>query len=134
MRNPLLVAIVIVNLLTCPLRCFSCETQVTSNAVSPCTTFGCCEQCEEDSNADDPAQLPRDKGCACNSCICNGAIVESPAELPDPGPALFGMLPLYSESILHYAASEFAESAKVTHAGHILSGRGARIAFHSWQI
>lgn len=134
MKNPVLVAILIVNLLTCPLRCFACETQVTSSDISCCATFDCCEQCEEESEAEDPAQSPRDKECDCNDCICNGAIVENPAELPDPDPALIWMLPLYLESPLNFAVGEIVDPAEVTHSGQILSGRGARIAYQSLQI
>ena len=64
----------------------------------------------------------------------DGAVVESPAELPDPGPALIWMLPLYLESNRHLGVTEIADPADAKHAGQILSGRGARIAYQSWQI
>ncbi len=133
MKNPLFVALLIVNLLTCPLRCLACEMQATSSAVSSCATCECCKHNEE-APVSSPAPLPENDECGCKSCICDGAVVESPAELPDPGPALIWMLPLYLESHLPIGVSEIADTAEAKHVGQILSGRGARIAYQSWQI
>ncbi len=134
MKHPLFVALLIVNLLTCPLRCLAFETRATSSAVSTCANFDCCQQCEKVPNTDDPAPSPQDKECGCNSCICDGAVVESQAELPDPGPALMWMLPLDLESPLQFAVRQTACSAKARHVVPFYSGRGARVAYQSWQI
>lgn len=131
MKSPLFVALLIVNLLTCPIRCLACESHATSSAVSSCATCECCKHCEQ---APVSSPSPESDECGCKSCICDGAVVESPAELPDPGPALIWMLPLYLESNRHLGVTEIADPADAKHAGQILSGRGARIAYQSWQI
>lgn len=130
MSNPLFVALLIVNLLTCPLRCLACETHAPLSAVSDCATCECCEEVPNSS----PAPSPESDECRYKSCICDGAVVESPKELPDPGPALIWMLPLYLESRQHFGVTEIAALAEATHVGQILSGRTARIAYQSWLI
>ncbi len=133
MRHPLLVAILIVSLLTCPLRCFACETHAMPSAVSSCASCECCKHCEE-VPASNPIPFPESDECLCNSCICDGAVVESPAGLPDLGPGLIWMLPLRLESHVQFGISQFADPAAVKHVGQTLSGRGARLAYQSWQI
>jgi hypothetical protein len=133
MKNPLFVALLIVNLLTCPLRCLACETYATSSAVSCCATCECCEHCDESSSSTPAPPLKSDE-CGCKSCICEGAVVASRAELPDPGPPLIWMLPIYLKIHLHFGVSEIADPTDAMHAGQILSGRGARLAYQSWQI
>ena len=132
MKSPILVVLLIVNLLTCPLRCLACESQSASSVESACATCACCSECDPVTVPDAP--VPHDDNCGCTSCICEGAVVVNPVELPELGPTLHWLLPLCLDGLYPSIGSEFLERHAFRHSGLIFSGRDARISHQSWQI
>ena len=132
MKSPLFVLILIVNLLTCPLRCLACESHSSSSDEIACASCECCSHCEDLPNSDDTE--PHDPDCGCKSCICEGAVVVNPVELPDSGDSIGWFLTVHLEMPVPSPSTGFFSNHWSEHSGCILSGRDARIAYQSWQI
>ncbi len=132
MKTPLFVLILIVNLLTCPLRCLACESHSSSSVESACASCECCLHCEDLPVSDDTE--PHDKDCGCKSCICEGAVVANPVELLESGHANGGFLAIHLAMPVPSRSAGFIDNQWSEHSGHSLSGRDARIARQSWQI
>ncbi|EMI47091.1 hypothetical protein [Rhodopirellula sp. SWK7] len=131
MKSPLLALLLIVNLLACPVRCLSCETNPTMGEQS-ISTGCCCSHCDQTTNSECP--VPSGDECDCQNCICEGAVVESDIELPETG-EFVGVLP-----IVRLAArtaiqpSEFRSQRLDALGGRLFSGRAVRVAYQSWLI
>lgn len=138
MKSPLLVVILIVTLLTCPMRCFACESHATHSDADACATCECCPLHEDALSTDAPIPrgdpIPHGEQCLCTNCICAGAVVETAAELPDRAPPLIWMLSRYLKTQSSTQSKEWLAPDGSTHADRMLSGRGALIAHQSWQI
>lgn len=133
MRSHLFSLLLIVNLLMCPLRCLSCEANlVTSENGAP----GACSCCSLGDDAPTPeAPEPCRDDCNCQSCICEGAVVEADVELPDSvshsGQWVRPHLTANLTAALLNKASLRRSRAPV---GQFLCGRDVRAAHQSWLI
>jgi hypothetical protein len=132
MKQPLLVLLLIVNLLTCPLTCIASESQSAFGVGDACGCCDCCSPCEEVPAFDDTK--PHDQDCSCKSCICEGAVVSNPVELPDSEHAGSWVLPIQLATQVPLHSTGLFGNHWSEHSGTILSGRDARIAHQSWQI
>lgn len=81
MRTPFLVALLVVNLLTCPMRCLPCQAETTGDDTAAPATCCCSQHCEPNaesaplnSRTSERSELPCDGECACPGCICDGAV------------------------------------------------------------
>ena len=67
------------NLLVCPLRCLSCQTQAGENEACVTTACSCCQ---ESSDAESPQSgNTSDEDCSCPNCICEGATLQAGPEI-----------------------------------------------------
>lgn len=132
MKSVPVVLLLIVNLLTCPLRCLALESHVAASVESSCATCSCCLTCDEVRISDN--SVPLDDDFDCKSCVCEGAVTEHSVELPESEPQLSWLLPLDIEFIQSAALAELVKSNALTWSAHSFSGRDARIAHQSWQI
>ncbi len=132
MNSLFFVLLLIVNQLTCPLRCLAYESHAASSGESSRATCDCCAHSEQAPESD--TSEPHEEGCSCRSCICDGAVFEHAVELSDPGPTLSWLLPLHLKLSQAAALAETAPSSAFMLGGRIHSGRDARIAHQSWQI
>jgi hypothetical protein len=132
MKSPLLVLVFIVNLLTCPLRCMACESHTSAATESVCATCDCCSHCEEPSAPVD--SVPHEQGCDCTNCVCEGAVVASPVELPLLNLRFCWLLSLNVGTASRNSLPFFTDGFGAGTFGLIYSGRDALIAHQSWQI
>jgi hypothetical protein len=131
MRSPLVALLLIVNLLTCPLSCLGCQQLPTSSVESACATCECCSDCVETAIPASPE--PHDSNCACKNCICEGAIVASPVELPQSSDGICWFHPIEID-LRSPISSFFADGHSRIVVKHAFTGSDARIALQSWQI
>ncbi len=77
----LFAALLILNILTCPLRCLSCEAIAAIDENVSVAACSCChaEACPTEFPAS-KIPVPCDDGCNCQDCFCEGAVVESGPE------------------------------------------------------
>ncbi len=132
MKSPLLALLLIVNLLACPVRCLSCETNSAAGEQSISAGCRCCSHSDQTTQSEHPE--PCDDECDCQNCICEGAVVESDIELPETD-AFVGVLPivrLAAKTALQ--PSEFRSQRLDALGGRLLSGRDVRVANQSWLI
>ncbi len=141
MRTPLFIALLVVNLLMCPLRCFPCQAEVTCDESVAAASCSCCHHDAQagpaptsdlDSKHGDSSPCGGD--CNCKNCICEGAVLESDMDLPDPSLVVGwahvvdarSMLPSFSDAALgsHRDLPSCASR----------SGRQVRLAHQSWLI
>lgn len=132
MGSPLVALLLIVNLLTCPLRCVTCEPHAASSDESECATCDCCSHCEETAPGD--PEPPVDQDCGCKNCICEGAIVASSVELPPAVDTVFWFQRIHFELRSPVGSLFFIDGSSLGPVAHMFSGRDARIAYQSWQI
>ncbi len=142
MKSPVFVILLILNLLTCPLRCLACEASATVGVENTCAPCKCCSHCcDEDSPAPTESQdpvphdpEPREDDCGCKDCICEGAVVEDALEFPEPSPALVWLWPIAIDGTSPAVVGLKLTLTALRDSVPILTGRGARIAHQSWQI
>lgn len=74
----LFILLLIVNILTCPLRCISCEANAATGNDVARATCSCChaEACPADF-ATPKTPVPCEDDCDCHNCFCDGAVVEN---------------------------------------------------------
>ncbi len=132
MRPSLLALVLIVNLLTCPLRCMSCESHASISVESECASCDCCSLSDNVPGSNDSD--PQNQDCGCSCCVCEGAVVSSPVELPEVIAVVCWLLPLQLNLSVQDGLLVFVEANSSGPFGHTFSGRGARIAHQSWQI
>ena len=81
-------------LLACPFPCLAqAAASVGGCAVGDCaTTDACACPASESGNerSDDPCSDPSSNG----TCLCHGAVMDRPAELPSPAAGIVSLLPL----------------------------------------
>ena len=142
--------LLIVTLLTCPIRCMSCDSYATSlrnspgmegqhTTVDPCETQPCCEECRQEnlSNSPYPSSQNTDPckhDCKCKGCVCNGAVLSLVVSFPQPLGVLCWITPTHLVSHSRKTASEILHLYEFGRTIHGIFGRDARIAHHSWQI
>ncbi len=131
MRSPLVALLLIVNLLTCPLNCLGCQPLPASSVESACATCECCFDCVETEVPAAPE--PHDRDCECKNCICEGAIVASPVELPQSSDGICWFHRIHIE-LRSPVSSFFADGHSRIVVKHAFTGSDARIALQSWQI
>ena len=131
MRSPLVALLLIVNLLTCPLNCLGCQQLPASSVESACATCECCFDCVETEVPAAPE--PHDRDCECKNCICEGAIVASPVELPQSSDGICWFHRIHIE-LRSPVSSFFADGHSRIVVKHAFTGSDARIALQSWQI
>ncbi|MDV6034032.1 MAG: hypothetical protein F9B45_28855 [Phycisphaera sp. RhM] len=132
MNSPLLALLLIVNLLACPVRCLSCETTVTVSDDRAVETCSCCSHDDQAPASEQPAPCGDD--CSCQSCICEGAVIQADSELPDTEFVVsWEQLPPATVACL-VGAGDFLTRHAFTSAGQPLCGRDVRVAHQSWLI
>lgn len=77
--KPLWIVLLIVNILTCPSRCISCDAITTEGDN---VTVAACSCCHADECPASESPVPCEDGCDCQNCFCDGAVVEDGPELP----------------------------------------------------
>jgi hypothetical protein len=132
MKSPIFVLILIVNLLTCPLSCIASKSQSAFSVGDACACCDCCSNCEEVPASDD--SQPHDEDSSGKSCICKGAVVSNPVELPDLEHAVSWALPIQLVIPVSSHSTAFLGNHLFEHSEQILSGRDAHIAHQSLQI
>ncbi len=126
--------ILIASLLTCPLRCMSCQPVAAS--VNDCVPAGCsCCHCESELPVSDSSEDYPNDHCSCPNCICEGATLQDILELPDVNTqaASVGRWLLRIERDINVEMVQESAGA-VQDWDRRNSGRGARIAHHSWLL
>ncbi|MCM2369179.1 hypothetical protein [Aporhodopirellula aestuarii] len=132
MKSPLLALLLIVNLLACPVRCLSCQTNATAGEESAPVACACCSHCEEVPASDLPE--PCGEECNCQDCICEGAVVETDIELPESDLVVEWVLPTLVDHDVSARYVDFASLRSSRSDGQRVSGRDVRIAHQSWLI
>jgi len=132
MKSPLLALLLIVNLLTCPVRCLSCEAKVATGEACAQVACSCCPHDTESPVSDDVPE-PCGDDCGCQNCICEGAVVETAAQLLDSMEHFIAWVRLPA-SCSGADVTSFYTRRFVVLPGQFLSGRAARIAYQSWLI
>lgn len=126
--------LLIVNLLSCPSRCMSCQAATAS--VNGGVPAGCsCCHCKPDSPVSESSEDSPSDDCLCPNCICEGATLRDSLELPGANTqeASFGYWSAASErDVTAVIMQEFARETKDDNRYNC--GRDARIAHHSWLI
>jgi len=141
MKTPLFIALLVVNLLTCPLRCFSCQTEATCNESDAEATCSCCHHDESSAPAStsdlDPKRgdsSPCGDDCNCMNCICEGAVLESDLDLPDPSLVVAWTNVVHVRSMSLFSSDANWCSRRGLPFCASLSGRQVRLAHQSWLI
>lgn len=126
--------ILIASLLTCPLRCMSCQAIAAS--VKDCVPAGCCCcHCESELPVSDSSEGYPSHQCSCPNCICEGATLQDILELPDANTQAASVGHWLARIELGIRVDMVQESAGAAQDwDRRNSGRGARIAHHSWLL
>jgi hypothetical protein len=123
------ILLMIANLLICPLRCVVHEAAASETALAGC---GCCAVEICDPVPEVPASP--DEDCGCQSCICEGALLQLEVELPEPSWKVvwFGWRsPAPSQAgkvTLHFLSTADHENRLLS------SARSTQVVLQSWQI
>ena len=129
--------LLIVNLLACPVRCLSCETNVAAGEDVATVACSCCSHSNEVPASESSEQSPQPCGddCNCQNCICEGAVVEADVVLPE-SPERSGQWVRAVIVVDPTAALLDEASLRRSRApnGHLVCGRDVRIAQQSWLI
>ncbi|QEG00352.1 hypothetical protein Mal15_44220 [Stieleria maiorica] len=137
MKSPLFALLLIVNLLACPVRCLSCETTVTGGQDRAVETCSCCSHGDEGPISELPAsELPTPCGddCGCQSCFCEGAVIQSEVELPEADWIVSWELPAEPTTARIVSQKAFFHGHPHCLDRQLLSGRQVRVAHQSWLI
>jgi hypothetical protein len=130
MNYSVIVLLLIANLLTCPLRCTGFEAAGCKTAPTSC---GCCADESSSNSATELPASPSDD-CGCQSCICEGALLQLEIELPELAwTAIWLGHGARAPSQAWNGPSQFLPPG---HCGYLAlsSARNARAALQSWQI
>ena len=117
------------NLLVCPLRCLSCQTQAGENEACVTTACSCCQ---ESSDAESPQSgNTSDEDCSCPNCICEGATLQTSPEISavESLAALRGRATLFGDVS---GRPPLCQLTRKDRPPRFNSGRDALVAFQSW--
>lgn len=133
MNSPLLALLLIVNLLACPVRCLSCDTNGAAGEQSVQAACSCCPLGEDIPASEAPG--PDGDDCSCQNCLCAGAVSEADLELPDSVRS-FEMLvwPTLSGNDSAAFPGGTLSRGSLGPSGNYLGGRAIRLAHQSWLI
>lgn len=134
MGRPLLAILLIANLLVCPLRCFSCQTEAVADDNCSGEVCCCCQLADDVNQPIDGDHLPSED-CSCPDCICEGATLERGLETSQ----------VLTQSILFVCGTDRAvigiehqfqclSVGQENSSDRFISGRDARVAYQSWLI
>jgi|SRR6056297_143573 len=125
--------LLIVNLLACPVRCLSCETNSAAGEESASAVCSCCSHSDESPSPDSPEPCGDD--CGCQNCICEGAVVEADVALPD-APDQSGQWVRAVMAVNPTTALVDETSLRRSRCpnGRLICGRDVRVAHQSWLI
>ncbi|WP_302117581.1 hypothetical protein [Allorhodopirellula heiligendammensis] len=132
MRSALIALLLIVNLLTCPLRCTSCAANVSVSEQSAPAICRCCSDAE--CAADPEAPVPCSDDCGCENCICEGAVLEADVELSSPMEYSVGEPPLHCVAATFCRRQANLLDHPASSARPFLSGRELRVSHQSWLL
>ncbi|HBJ34241.1 MAG TPA: hypothetical protein DDZ51_05635 [Planctomycetaceae bacterium] len=122
----------IVNLLTCPVSCFSSATNAVVGEDSAAAASVCCSRCDEVPVSETPE--PCENDCNCQNCVCEGAVIEAAVELPDPGFLVSWLQPILFATHSVAGRCDFSTRRSFAPAGQLLCGRDRCVAHQSWLI
>lgn len=132
MKSPFLALLLILNVMSCPARCLSCEAKDVTDKVCAQAVCTCCPHETESPTSDDVPQ-PCGDDCGCQNCICEGAVVESTVQLPD----LIEYFTAWVRQPNSYSGADVTSLLMqrfVALRGQFLTGRDTCIAYQSWLI
>ncbi|WP_145384799.1 hypothetical protein [Stieleria neptunia] len=132
MNSPLLALLLIVNLLACPVRCLSCETTAAVGGERAAETCACCSHCDQAPVSELPA--PCGDECNCQSCICEGAVIQTETELPDTDLMICWQQPTSAPVACSAGQDIFLTRHGFACTGQLRCGRDMRVAHQSWLI
>ena len=132
--GPKLIAILLItNLLVCPLRCFSCQSEEAVGgdcAQAAC----CCCQGAQDSDESSNEQPLHGEDCTCPNCICEGATVEDDPEIPVASDCVaLGAWIVPTDDLL-LSGTPHARIDARDRPPSTVGGRDALVAYQSWLI
>ena len=131
MRSPFLALLLIVNLLTCPVRCLSCEAKVTVGEECASPACSCCSYDNECPKSEAPKPCGND--CDCKNCICEGAVVEADDELPSQAAqSVVWVVPAMAANQTTKLLVSISSRRSFAPVGQLLCGRDVRVAHQSW--
>ncbi len=132
MKSPLLILLLIVNLLACPLRCLSCGVNTErSEEIAP-AACACCSHDDEAPVSETPE--PCEDDCNCQNCICDGAVIDAAAELPDADFLVSWVQPMLLATRSFVGHCEFLTRRACDPCGYLQCGRDRCAAHQSWLI
>jgi len=144
MKSELLALLLIANLLACPARCLSCETDTAPADQSALTDCGCCSLAEDDLAAGDAAvdsltsQTSDDcpnEDCGCQNCICEGAVIPRTVDLPQVQDWPRCWMPLTALTTADaWVADRLIPPRPPQVCGLYATGRDAQVAHQRWLI
>jgi len=132
----LLALLLTCNLLTCPVRCCSYETDTADVELGGQSVCSCCPRTDDGEHSQTPE--PRGQKCRCMDCICEGAVVETEAECLD---SLSRSVKCFDPALpADHFVDPFREASRAFSRrpdrsfGRLLRGRDVRVAHQSWLI
>lgn len=132
MKNVSIVILLVVNLLTCSLRCMSCDWQLPCDNKVVSHGCSCCETKNQIPPPYDP--VPQKQDCGCTSCLCDGALISSSETTPRVDAIMAWLPPAHLRLVDKMHLVEPHDVDVFGPLGRFLTGRDARIAHQSWQI
>ncbi len=132
MHHLVIVILLIFNLVTCTLRCSAGELR-SAQVVEPVSIgCSCCEHSHETSSSGN--SLPENQGCACQDCVCNGAVIVGFAPTQEASRIVSWMQWDVNETASKLQSTKSVDGNAPGPFGYFWSGRNARIVHQSWQI
>ena len=132
MHSPLLTLLLIVNLLACPVRCLSCDTNADVVVECAPAACACCPHSEEAPASEAPEPCGDD--CSCQSCICEGAVVKPALDLSDVVCSTSWSAPVCLVTYPVANRCSFLSQRSFAGGRQLLCGRDRCVAHQSWQI
>ena len=125
--------LLVTNLLVCPLRCFSCETEVAVGKDYGQSACCCCPVVPEGDESSNDNPSPGDD-CSCPNCICEGATIQSAPEIPATDPFVaFGAWIVPVDEFRQEGTSSQRTEPK-NRPPRFPGGRDALVAHQAWLI
>ncbi len=137
MKSPLFALLLIVNLLACPVRCLSCESTATVGEDRAVETCSCCSHGDAAPLSELPlSELPAPCGddCSCQSCLCEGAIIQAEVELPGAEWIVSWEIPIEPTAARVVGKNAIVHGHPYCLDRQLLCGRDVRVAHQSWLI
>lgn len=124
--------LLIVTMLTCPLRCGAQETALAFGADATVSGHHCCDGCP--SGLGEQSAPGSDQGCECGSCVCKGAILQTSFHVLAASVIGFASVPPVVDSCLGVQPTSLRLDSTASCLGMRPVGRAARIAHQSLLI